>query len=119
MSNSTSVQALWLELRQHLKQRYQALFDEVRHYPTPIAHCDDQLPKLIEQRSHALWQLQRMGDEPVPTGDGMRAFLATTPCTDDDTEANILAQLRIALDVPPPARIPRIRVAQMYTDTRD
>lgn len=116
---SDAAHALWSQLRAHLEQRYQALFDEVRRYPTPIAHCDDQLPKLIEQRSHALAQLQRMGEASAASPEAMRAYVATAPWTDDDTEEELLAQLRTVLGITVTARLARPRVARLYTDTRN
>lgn len=56
------VTRIWDELKAHLEQRGKELSAEVRRYPTPIAHCDDQLPKLIAQRDHALRQLRLMAD---------------------------------------------------------
>ncbi len=50
-----------------LERRARALQEEVRAYPTPIARCDEQLPKLIERRTRAiaLWreaaELERAG----------------------------------------------------------
>jgi hypothetical protein len=38
-------------IRAYLEQRLQALSDEVRHYPTPIARCDEQLTGLLETRA--------------------------------------------------------------------
>lgn len=38
-------------MRAHLEQRLQTLSDEVRHYPTPIARCDEQLTALLETRA--------------------------------------------------------------------
>jgi hypothetical protein len=37
-------------IRAALTARWRALDDEVRHYPTPIARCDVQLPALLEAR---------------------------------------------------------------------
>jgi len=37
-------------IRAALAARWRALDDEVRHYPTPIARCDVQLPALLEAR---------------------------------------------------------------------
>jgi glutaredoxin/uncharacterized damage-inducible protein DinB len=34
-----------------LEAKYQALNEEIRNYPTPIARCDEQLAKLIEERA--------------------------------------------------------------------
>jgi hypothetical protein len=37
-------------MRAHLERRLQALSEEVRQYPTPIARCDEQLTALLEAR---------------------------------------------------------------------
>jgi hypothetical protein len=60
------------ESRQALEQRLAELSDEIRHYPTPIARCDEQLLDLLERRSQVLaelkprrppaWRLHRRGN---------------------------------------------------------
>jgi hypothetical protein len=85
--------AAWAALKRHLEARYRALHDEVRHYPTPIAHCDEQLPGLIEQRTRALAQLRRMGEEAMPARDFMLAFLDSPPSGDDDEEVALRERL--------------------------
>ena len=47
-----------------LRQRVQALSDEIRHYPTPIARCDEQLPALIEERARLLARLNELESAP-------------------------------------------------------
>jgi aconitate hydratase len=47
------------ESRQALEQRLAELSDEIRHYPTPIARCDEQLLDLLERRSQVLAELKR------------------------------------------------------------
>lgn len=42
-----------------LEGRIAELSDEIRHYPTPIARCDEQLTALIEERSRLLDLLER------------------------------------------------------------
>lgn len=37
--------------RASLERRIAELSEEIRHYPTPIARCDEQLGALIEERS--------------------------------------------------------------------
>ena len=37
-------------IRAELARRWREIDDEIRHYPTPIARCDVQLPALIETR---------------------------------------------------------------------
>ena len=44
--------------RQALEQRLAELSDEIRHYPAPIARCDEQLADLLERRSQVLAKLQ-------------------------------------------------------------
>jgi glutaredoxin/uncharacterized damage-inducible protein DinB len=43
-----------------LEEKYRALNDEIRNYPTPIARCDEQLAKLIEERAKIREELARM-----------------------------------------------------------
>lgn len=45
--------------RTELQRRLDAVCDEIRHYPTPIARCDEQLTALIEERSRLLNLLER------------------------------------------------------------
>ena len=40
-----------------LHERIDALSLEIRHYPTPIARCDEQLTKLLEERTRLLEEL--------------------------------------------------------------
>jgi hypothetical protein len=49
-------------MRAHLEQRLQALSDEVRHYPTPIARCDEQLTALLETRADVARLLAQSDD---------------------------------------------------------
>ena len=64
------------ESRQALEQRLAELSDEIRHYPTPIARCDEQLLDLLERRSQVLAELtkdRRPGgctEEAIWTNDG-------------------------------------------------
>jgi len=41
-----------------LRQQLDALSQEIRHYPTPIARCDEQLTQLLEERARLLAELQ-------------------------------------------------------------
>lgn len=92
---------LWARLRAHLQARATELSAEVRHYPGPIARCDDQLPKLLEQRTHA-YALLRALDEAAPAGipsaAALREVLLAGGRTDDDTEAALRSALLEALD---------------------
>jgi hypothetical protein len=43
----------------YLKQQLAALNEEIRHYPGPIARCDQHLPALLEARARILAELAR------------------------------------------------------------
>ena len=44
--------------RAALQRRLAELSEEIRHYPTPIARCDEQLTGLLEERSRVLRLLE-------------------------------------------------------------
>jgi len=93
----------WSELERYLERRSRELNAEVRGYPRPIARCDDQLPKLLEQRARANEQLQRAwaadAAAPSPLSDPwleVRRQILASPMVieDDQTETAIRARLR-------------------------
>ena len=47
-------------MRADLERQLEALNAELRHYPTPIARCDEQLAELLERRARLLERLQQM-----------------------------------------------------------
>ena len=49
-------------IRADLARRWREIDDEIRHYPTPIARCDVQLPALIETRDE-LRRLRAIADD--------------------------------------------------------
>jgi hypothetical protein len=52
-TRETTLEEDWSALRARLEERRRELHEAVRAYPSPIARCDDQLPKLIAQRDAA------------------------------------------------------------------
>jgi hypothetical protein len=46
-----------------LKQKLAELNEEIRHYPGPIARCDQHLPALLEERARLMAELEQ---EPCP-----------------------------------------------------
>ena len=65
------------ESRWVLEQRLADLSEEIRHYPTPIARCDEQLLDLLERRSQVLAELKKIPpavsgctEEAIWTNDG-------------------------------------------------
>jgi hypothetical protein len=98
--------AAWSELKNYLEYRSRELNEEVRHYPTPIARCDEQLTKLIEQRARAINNLKLVIEAGPAQGDHAdRRWIAaldqfiTDPqaATDDETEIAIRSRLSAAL----------------------
>ena len=48
--------------RTELQRRLDAVCEEIRRYPTPIARCDEQLTALIEERSRLFSSLEQQRD---------------------------------------------------------
>ena len=99
-----SATAVWAELRQHLEGRFQHFCSELRHYPTPIARCDDQLPKLIEQRDRARAELGRMraidaasAGSRAPPVEAIERFLDGATPADDEIELDFRSRLKAAI----------------------
>jgi hypothetical protein len=101
-----AVVAAWSELKIYLDRRTKELSEEVRNYPTPIARCDEQLTKLIEQRSGAINQLKLLL-EAAPTRSGppgrrrlaaLEAYLMRPRAfADDEIETALRSRLSAAL----------------------
>jgi chorismate mutase len=50
-------------MRTELLKRIEELSREIRHYPTPIARCDLQLPALIEERAALTAKLAALNEQ--------------------------------------------------------
>jgi hypothetical protein len=96
----------WSELKNYLDRRSKELSEEVRNYPTPIARCDEQLTKLIEQRTYAINQLKLVIEAgPTQSSHADRRWLVALDeflmspqvVTDDEIEIAIRSRLRAAL----------------------
>jgi hypothetical protein len=102
-----SIADIWTELRDHLERHSAELNAEIRAYPRPIARCDDQLPKLLEQRARAVRLLnaaieldaaRTASSGEVAWLDRLQGFLSgPDAATDDDIEAELRSRLSIAL----------------------
>jgi hypothetical protein len=101
---SDAVASAWADLRDHLVRKARQLNDEVRRYPTPIAHCDEQLTKLLEERACAVRHLQ-LADEACGTNEAasdrlrrLAQFICVSEASDDDeVEHALRARLAAAL----------------------
>jgi predicted component of type VI protein secretion system len=100
--DAAALPALWAELQRHLDRRVAALNDEVSHYPTPIARCDEQLAALLEQRAALFARLQRM-DELAAAIRTIETFLDAPADCADEQETALRARLREQLSRLAPA----------------
>lgn len=102
---ATPLADAWSALRAYLARKSRDLNDEVSGYPTPIARCDEQLTKLLEQRARAVRQL-RLADEAGTSATGaatrermqrLAQFLELSEGDDDDVEHALRRRLAEAL----------------------
>lgn len=102
-------QDAWAALAAWLAETARRLDGEVREYPSPIARCDAQLPKLLEQRGRAHEALREMahwdgrgqGAEGAPSPEAIGAILEAGPATDEEAEAALRERLRSSLHALP------------------
>ena len=47
-------------MKQELEARIAEISEEIRHYPGPIARCDEHLPALLEERRSLFEQLKNL-----------------------------------------------------------
>jgi hypothetical protein len=89
--------AAWAALRSHLERRARELSDEVRGYPGPIARCDVQLTKLIEQRTRAFEHLKIL-DRARPDRRGLAVLqeFLTSPRYATEDEAEIASRSELS-----------------------
>ena len=88
-SDSTTIEAAWQRIRQHLEAEKQQIFQEIRHYPPPIPACDVQFNGLLAERAailQALGQVESILQQAL-TGEAavglLDEFLRTSPYVDD------------------------------------
>jgi uncharacterized small protein (DUF1192 family) len=55
-----------------IEKRIAELSEEIRHYPGPIARCDEHLPALLEERARLIAELEKQScsAEALWTNDG-------------------------------------------------
>ncbi len=102
---SDPIREAWAALRSHLESRSRELNEEIRRYPTPIARCDEQLTKLLEQRAQALTQLSLIdeaGLEKLPQSDrpslsSVEKIIRSYAPGDDEAGLALVSRLKAAL----------------------
>jgi hypothetical protein len=71
------------ELKGLLDKKKQTIFEEIKHYPRPIAACDQQFNHLLEQRMTILQELSRLQeltDKQRLSFDLLDEFMRTSGC---------------------------------------
>jgi len=85
---------LWTQVKARLSAKLAELRAEVRAYPTPIARCDDQLPKLLDRRAAAQRRVRLAEDQVVDGFDDARLAALIEEFTGGDDDDPELAALR-------------------------
>jgi hypothetical protein len=83
------------EILAHLRELKARLAEEIRGYPTPIPRCDAQFNHLYEQLGRLSRDLDAIEGEKSER-EAAKAFLSTTPYTDDPSERDFRARVRSA-----------------------
>ena len=105
---STGLDDTLTALHAFLDRRVREVSDEVSHYPTPIARCDDQLPGLIEQRGRLMSRFRALRaivgnrssrDEAAAT-QALAELLDGYGRSEDDEEATLLSKLTAEMRMP-------------------
>jgi len=104
-AGAPSVADTWTELRSHLERRGIELNAEVHSYPSPIARCDDQLPKLLEQRARVVRLLKAANELGAGSAtasldagwlERLQGFLSGPDAASADEELEIELQSRLS-----------------------
>jgi hypothetical protein len=86
----------WAELEDHLENARRSILAEIRHYPPPIAGCDQQFNYLLEQRDRISDELSRLAS--IQRGSSTREtdvaalvdFVRTSDCIAPDLKAHLM-----------------------------
>lgn len=54
------LESLWKSIKDHLENERQRIYEEIKHYPTPIPACDVQFNYLLEERARIAQELDRL-----------------------------------------------------------
>jgi len=105
LAAAPSIADTWTELRSHLERRSIELNAEVHSYPSPIARCDEQLPKLLDQRARVVRLLKaanELGAGSAPASmdagwlESLQGFLSLADAASADDEAEIELRSRLS-----------------------
>jgi hypothetical protein len=84
-SQADSIQSAWNRIRTELEQEKGRIYEQIGHYPPPIAACDQQFNHLLDQQKQILQELARLNEaenESLNTGDPFKVvdhFIRSSP----------------------------------------
>jgi hypothetical protein len=96
----------WTELEDHLEGARRSIVAEIRHYPPPIAACDQQFNYLLEQRDRIAGELSRLASiqrDNSTTENHVNAlldFIETSDCIAPELKARLVQLLNQRLGEP-------------------
>lgn len=61
-SQSEAAQSVWNRLRTELEQEKIRIYEQIGHYPPPIAACDQQFNYLLDKQTRILQALARLSE---------------------------------------------------------
>jgi hypothetical protein len=94
------VGVLWQELRSHLDDKRNVIYEEIKHYPPPIPACDQQFNYLLEQRIQIHQELRRVKTilkqslAPDDTVKKMEEFMQSSAFVDAEVKHHIRSRLQ-------------------------
>ncbi len=100
LSTTDPAAALWQAVGEFLDGKRHALLAELRHYPQPIAGCDQQFTYLSEQRDEIVRELERLDavrescNSQAESLKIIAEFIASSPHIDGEAEGQIRAAAR-------------------------
>ena len=56
----TPLESLWKSIKDHLENERRRIYEEIRHYPTPIPACDAQFNYLLVEQTRIAEELSRV-----------------------------------------------------------
>ncbi len=56
----TLLESLWKSIKDHLENERRRIYEEIKHYPTPIPACDAQFNYLLEERARIAQELDHL-----------------------------------------------------------
>lgn len=54
------LESLWKSIKDHLENERRRIYEEIKHYPTPIPACDAQFNYLLEERARIAQELDSL-----------------------------------------------------------